>query len=153
LYWPKFHWSAVSQVTTTVSLNAAQDSDESAQESTYSMATEPPTTDKLQVDLHVKYIQSLNTKKDDLEYWLTEHLRLQGIYWGITALDLMQHVDALPREEVIKYVCDCQHESGGFGGHIGHDPHIQNTLPAIQVLATLNALDAIDADKVVECKN
>ena len=117
------------------------------------MATETPTTDKLQVDLHVKYIQSLNTKKDDLEYWLTEHLRLQGIYWGITALDLMQHVDALPREEVIKYVCDCQHESGGFGGHIGHDPHIQNTLPAIQVLATLNALDAIDADKVVKCKN
>jgi prenyltransferase beta subunit len=108
--------------------------------------------DKLQVDLHVKYIQSLNTKKDDLEYWLTEHLRLQGIYWGITALDLMNHIDALPRDELIEYVCACQHESGGFGGHIGHDPHIQNTLSAVQILATLDALDAIDADKVIQCK-
>jgi geranylgeranyl transferase type-2 subunit beta len=116
------------------------------------MASQTLAGDKLHIDLHVKYIQSLNTKQDDLEYWLTEHLRLQGIYWGITALDLMGHIDALPRDELIKYVVACQHENGGFGGHIGHDPHIQNTLSAVQVLATLNALDSIDTDKVIQCK-
>jgi geranylgeranyl transferase type-2 subunit beta len=116
------------------------------------MASQTLAGDKLHIDLHVKYIQSLNTKQDDLEYWLTEHLRLQGIYWGITALDLMGRIEALPRDELIKYVVACQHESGGFGGHIGHDPHIQNTLSAVQVLATLNALDSIDTDKVIQCK-
>jgi geranylgeranyl transferase type-2 subunit beta len=116
------------------------------------MSTEPQTPAKLQVDLHVKYIQSLNTKQDDLEYWLSEHLRVQGIYWGLNTLDMMGHIDALPRDDLIKYICSCQHENGGFGGHTGHDPHIQNTLSAIQVLITLNALNSIDTDKVIQCK-
>ena len=35
---------------------------------------------------HIRYIESLDTKKHNFEYWLTEHLRLNGIYWGLTAL-------------------------------------------------------------------
>ncbi|KAL1923409.1 uncharacterized protein VTP21DRAFT_8389 [Calcarisporiella thermophila] len=105
---------------------------------------------KLQIDLHVKYIQSLDTKHDDLEYWLTEHLRLGGIYWGLTALDLMNHIDALDRNKVIEYVKACQQPDGGFGGHIGHDSHIQTTLNAIHILSIYDALDAINTDKVIE---
>ncbi|EXX77571.1 Bet2p [Rhizophagus irregularis DAOM 197198w] len=67
---------------------------------------------RLLVDLHVKYIQSLDTKKDDLEYWLTEHLRLSGVYWGLTALDLLNSIDALKKEDVVKYVVSCQHDNG-----------------------------------------
>ncbi|RUP51510.1 terpenoid cyclases/protein prenyltransferase alpha-alpha toroid [Jimgerdemannia flammicorona] len=132
--------------------------------------TSPPAT--LLSDLHVQYIKSLDTfvppsefallasrpeftgiwplqKKDDLEYWLTEHLRVNGVYWGLTALDLMNNIDALERDQVIKYLQDCQHENGGFGGHLNHDPHLLYTLSVIQILVTYDRLDAIDVDKVV----
>ncbi|CAG8707517.1 6632_t:CDS:2, partial [Cetraspora pellucida] len=110
--------------------------------------TEKPS--ELFIDLHVKYIQSLDTKKDDLEYWLTEHLRLSGVYWGLTALDLMNNVDALNREDVVKYVVSCQHDNGGFGGHIGHDPHLLYTLYAVQILVIEDSLDAVNVEKIVE---
>lgn len=112
---------------------------------------EPP-TDQLLIPLHVKYIQSLDTRKDDLEYWLTEHLRLNGLYWGLTALDLMNNIDALPRQDVIDYVASLQLENGGFGGDKHHDAHITHTLSAVQILVTLDAVDAINVDKVIECK-
>lgn len=51
-------------------------------------------------------------KTDTLEYWLTEHLRLNGVYWGLTALCLLGHPEALDREETIKYVQSCQTEEG-----------------------------------------
>ena len=111
-----------------------------------------PSTDELLIPLHVKYIQTLNERQDELEYWLTEHLRLNGIYWGLTALDLMNHIDALPRQEVIDYVASLQHPTGGFRAHTDHDPHITCTLSAIQVLITLDALDTIDVEKVITCK-
>ncbi len=63
---------------------------------------------------HVKYIQSLDSKKDEYEYWLTEHLRLNGLYWGLTALHLLGRPDALPRDEVVAFVLSCQHENGGL---------------------------------------
>ncbi|CAG8488826.1 9390_t:CDS:2 [Dentiscutata erythropus] len=110
--------------------------------------TEKP--DELFIDLHVKYIQTLDTKKDDLEYWLTEHLRLSGVYWGLTALDLMNNVDALNKEDVVKYVVSCQHDNGGFGGHVGHDPHLLYTLYAVQILVIEDSLDAVNVEKIVE---
>lgn len=111
-----------------------------------------PVLDELLIPLHVKYIQSLDTRKDDLEYWLTEHLRLNGLYWGLTALDLMNHIDALPRYQVIAYVKSLQRDNGGFGGDVDHDAHITHTLSAVQVLITLDAIDEINVEKVVECK-
>ena len=74
--------------------------------------------------------------KTTLEYHLSEHLRVSGAYWGLTALDLMH---ALPREEqrdkAIEFVMACYHkETGGFGGNVGHDPHLLYTLSAIQIL-------------------
>ncbi|KAL7273614.1 Rab geranylgeranyltransferase [Rhizina undulata] len=100
------------------------------------------------VEKHVKYIQSLDTRKDELDYWLTEHLRVSGVYWGLTALCLLGHPDALPRDETIKFVKSCQHPSGGFGANPGHDAHMLYTVSAIQILAIEDALDEIDRDKV-----
>ncbi|KAI1474992.1 geranylgerany transferase type II beta subunit [Daldinia eschscholtzii] len=93
---------------------------------------------------HVKYIQSLDTKKDEYEYWLTEHLRLNGLYWGLTALHLLRHPDALPRAEAIDFVLSCQHESGGFGAAPGHDAHMLYTVSAVQILVLLDALDELE---------
>ena len=52
--------------------------------------------------------------------YVTEHLRMQGIYWGLTALALMGRIDALPREEMLDWVMSCwDAEAGTFGVHDG----------------------------------
>ncbi|KAL9111282.1 MAG: hypothetical protein Q9187_007943 [Circinaria calcarea] len=99
---------------------------------------------KLQGEQHVRYIQSLDTRRDELEYWLTEHLRLNGLYWGLTALHLLGRPDALPREETISFVLSCQHQTGGFGAAPGHDPHMLYTVSAVQILVTIAAVDELD---------
>lgn len=79
-----------------------------------------------------------------MEYWLTEHLRLNGVYWGLTALHLLSHPDALPRDQLIEFVLSCQSENGGFGPAPRHDPHMLSTVSAVQILATVDALDELD---------
>ncbi len=111
----------------------------------------PPKLDTLPADLtlataaHVKYIQSLDTKKDEYEYWLTEHLRLNGLYWGLTALHLLGHPEALPRDEVVDFVLSCQHDNGGFGAAPGHDAHMLSTVSAVQILAMTDAFDQLES--------
>ncbi|KAF8509493.1 terpenoid cyclases/protein prenyltransferase alpha-alpha toroid [Gautieria morchelliformis] len=108
------------------------------------------TAEKLLTDLHVKYIQSLGENKDDLTYHLTAHLRLNAVYWGLTALCVMKHKDALNREETIEFVLSCwDNEAGAFGAHPDHDAHILATLSAIQILTIHDALDRVDVPRVV----
>lgn len=99
---------------------------------------------QLATSAHVKYIQSLDTRKDEYDYWLTEHLRLNGLYWGLTALHLLGHPEALPRAETIDFVLSCQHETGGFGAAPGHDAHMLSTVSAVQILAMINAFDELE---------
>lgn len=119
--------------------------------------------DKLPVELqlatasHVKYIQSLDTRKDEYDYWLTEHLRLNGLYWGLVALHLLGRPDALPRDATIDFVLSCQHDNGGFGAAPGHDAHMLYTVSAVQILAMVDAFDELETRgkgkaKVGECK-
>lgn len=107
---------------------------------------------KLAADAHVKYVQSLDTKKDELDYWLTEHLRLNGVYWGLTAVHLLARPDALPRQGTIDFVLSCQHDNGGFGAAPGHDAHMLSTVSAVQILAMVDALDELDARGVGKAK-
>ena len=44
---------------------------------------------------------------------MTEHLRVNGVYWGLTALCIMGHQDALPREEMVDYVLECWDDEAG----------------------------------------
>ncbi|KAK0733946.1 terpenoid cyclases/protein prenyltransferase alpha-alpha toroid [Lasiosphaeria miniovina] len=99
---------------------------------------------QLATSAHVKYIQSLDTRKNQYEYWLTEHLRLNGLYWGLTALHLLGHPEALPRAETIDFVLSCQHECGGFGAAPGHDAHMLSTVSAVQILALIDAFDELE---------
>ncbi len=46
-------------------------------------------------------------QRKDLAYHMTEHLRLNGVYWGLTALCIMGKQDALDREEMVEYVMSC----------------------------------------------
>nr|KJB31780.1 hypothetical protein B456_005G208400 [Gossypium raimondii] len=103
---------------------------------------------ELAVDKHVKYILAVEKNKDSFESVVMDHLRMNGAYWGLTALDLLGKLDSVNVDEVISWILKCQHESGGFSGNIGHDPHILYTLSAVQVLALFNKLDVLDIDKV-----
>ena len=68
------------------------------------------------------------------EYCTTEFLRVSGVYWGLTAMDLMGQLDRMNRSEVIDFVKSCQHPAlGGFSPTLHHDPHLLYTLSAIQV--------------------
>ncbi|KAF9324977.1 hypothetical protein BG006_011509 [Podila minutissima] len=97
---------------------------------------------------HRKFVQELD--KDTLEYWLTEHLRVDGVNWSLNTLRLLGHPGALDKEKIVEFLVQCQHHNGGVGGHIHHDPHLVPTLSAIQVLFTYDCLDAINVDKVVD---
>jgi geranylgeranyl transferase type-2 subunit beta len=66
------------------------------------------------------------------------------VYWGLTALHLLGHPEALPRQETIDFVLSCQQDNGGFGASPGHDAHLLYTVSAVQILATVNALDELE---------
>ena len=99
----------------------------------------------LLVEQHVKFIQQLEQKRDSsLAYHMTAHLRMNGVYWGVCALELMRAGDALDREALIKFVMSCYDGlTGGFGAYPSHDAHILSTLSAIQILALKDALDVL----------
>lgn len=108
------------------------------------MTSSLPTELQLVIAPHVAYIQSLDTRRDELEYWLTEHLRLNGLYWGLVALHLLNRPDALPRDDTIEFVLSCQHEDGGFGAAPGHDAHLLSTVSAVQILGMVDALGVLE---------
>lgn len=99
----------------------------------------------LTIDKHVKYVVSLDKRSDEYEYWLTEHLRLNGVYWGLIALHLLAHPESLPRDELVIFTMSCwDSESGGFGAAPGHDSHMLHTCSAVQILAMVDALNVLD---------
>lgn len=76
---------------------------------------------------------------------------MSGVYWGLTALYLVDKLDAMDKNEILDWVLQCQQEDGGFGGSERHDSHILYTLSALQILALYDKLDLVDADKVAQC--
>lgn len=107
-----------------------------------------PSELRLHVDQHVRYIQALDTRKDEYAYWLTEHLRLNGIYWGLTALHLLKRPEALPRDGVLDFTIGCLRtdgeDAGGFGAAPGHDAHMLYTVSGVQILATLDGWEELE---------
>ena len=64
---------------------------------------------------------------------MTEYLRMSGMYWGLTVMDLMHALDKMNKDEVLQFIKECQHPNGGISASIGHDPHLLYTLSAVQV--------------------
>ncbi|KAJ3309462.1 hypothetical protein HDV04_006000 [Boothiomyces sp. JEL0838] len=96
----------------------------------------------LLVQKHIEYIQSLDTN-NDLQSHLSNHLRLNGIYWATTCLYLLDSIHLFDKNQVIKQVMECLKEDGGFAGYPTHDSHLLFTLSAIQILAIYDSLDLI----------
>lgn len=78
---------------------------------------------------------------------------MSGVYWGLTALYLVGHLEDMDGEEIINWVLASQHADGGFGGSPRHDSHLLYTLSALQVLALYQKLHLVDADKVISCES
>ncbi|CAI5756198.1 unnamed protein product [Candida verbasci] len=86
-------------------------------------------------DKHIQYVIEQESHRT-FEYWLSEHLRMNGLYWGVTALITMKSLDEnLNRQDVIDYILSCwDSKNGAFGSFPKHDAHILSTLSALQVL-------------------
>jgi geranylgeranyl transferase type-2 subunit beta len=69
---------------------------------------------ELLIHKHVSYIKALGDSKDELAYHLTAHLRMNAIYWGLMALCVMDHKDALSRDEMIDFVMSCWDDEAGM---------------------------------------
>lgn len=83
---------------------------------------------------HVQFTLDQSSNRS-YEYWLSEHLRLNGLYWGVTALVCMKQLEKLPQDEVVDFILSCWDEKmGGFGAFPRHDAHILSTLSALQIL-------------------
>lgn len=108
---------------------------------------------RLHTERHLQFIRSLDARINRLDYWQTEHLRMSGIYWALTALLLLKpdlspacqeqvfnEASPLTRTQIIDFVTSCQKGSGGFGGNTGHAAHLTFTLSAIQILCMLDAI-------------
>jgi geranylgeranyl transferase type-2 subunit beta len=68
---------------------------------------------KLHKEKHQEFIRNHDKCKDtDLAYWMTEHLRVSGYYWGLTSMALLSSLDEMPKEDILQYILSCQHPTG-----------------------------------------
>ncbi len=77
-------------------------------------------------------------------------MRMSGLYWSLTFLDLCNSMDRLNKEEIVEFLKKNQHESGGFGPCDGHDPHLLYTLSALQIILIYDVVHEINKEKLIE---
>ncbi|ENN71963.1 hypothetical protein HUJ04_003028 [Dendroctonus ponderosae] len=108
-------------------------------------------TEELLTSQHIDFIKKYGEEQNKFEYGMTDYLRLSGMYWGLTALELMNAGVTDTQDAIVEYIVKCQDpDSGGISACIDHDPHILHTLSGIQILAMFDKLDAIDIEGVVK---
>mmetsp|Transcript_614 Transcript_614/g.1877 ORF Transcript_614/g.1877 Transcript_614/m.1877 type:complete len:351 (+) Transcript_614:40-1092(+) len=103
----------------------------------------------LLVEKHAAYVKRVSEDTESYEFAVSEHLRMSGVYWGLSAMYLLGAMDRMDLKAIGDFVVSCQHPSGGFGGNVHHDPHMLYTLSAVQVMLLIDQVDRIDRDGVV----
>jgi geranylgeranyl transferase type-2 subunit beta len=99
---------------------------------------------------HATFILKYGKTDNLFEYIMSEHLRLSGLYWCITALDIMGKKDESDMELIFQVINEAKNDDGGYGAAKGHASHILHTLCAVQVLVTLDRMDLIDVESLVK---
>ena len=89
--------------------------------------------------------------RESFEFYATEHFRMSGVYWGLTAMHLLGRLDDMDGGAILDWVLACAKADGGFGGSERHDSHLLYTLSAVQVLALYDALDRADTGRIAAC--
>lgn len=100
----------------------------------------------LTTDLHSKFVRRLDDHKESFEHWKMQHLRMSGMYWGTSAMYVMDRLHELDGPEVVRFALSCQNADGGFGGNSGHDSHLLYTLSAVQLLCIFEAEKSMNVD-------
>eukprot|EP01040_Poterioochromonas_malhamensis_P024791 gene24791-30762_t len=66
---------------------------------------------------HVDYIRKVSADTESFEYLVSQHLRMSGVYWGLTALALLGvdlHSESVS-SSILEWIFSCFDEaSGGF---------------------------------------
>ena len=64
---------------------------------------------------HVAYIKKIANDKASFEYFVTQHFRMSGVYWGLTALSIMGKDlrKELNVNEIVEWVMSCYHPDIG----------------------------------------
>jgi len=75
----------------------------------------------------IKYVLTVQ------ESSMMEFLRMSGMYWGLTALYLINDGKIPKEDEIFEYITSCENNCGGYSPAPGHDPHLLYTLSAVQV--------------------
>lgn len=52
------------------------------------------------LEKHAEFIKEYGKKENTFEYGITDYLRVSGMYWGLTALELMNTFPAQSKDEV-----------------------------------------------------
>uniref|UniRef100_A0A914QYQ0 Geranylgeranyl transferase type II subunit beta n=1 Tax=Panagrolaimus davidi TaxID=227884 RepID=A0A914QYQ0_9BILA len=99
---------------------------------------------------HATFILKYGKTDNLFEYIMSEHLRLSGLYWCITALDIMGKKGESDMELIFQVINEAKNDDGGYGAAKGHASHILHTLCAVQVLVTLDRMDLIDVESLVK---
>lgn len=63
----------------------------------------------------VAYIKKVSSDKVSFEFVVTQHLRMSGVYWGLTAMSLLGKDlrTEMLTDEIVDWVMTCQDSSGG----------------------------------------
>ncbi|CAG9582285.1 putative geranylgeranyltransferase [Leishmania major strain Friedlin] len=93
-------------------------------------------------DLHHKFVHEL----DDNTQWKAQHLKMNGVYWGLSSLVLLHRMDYKPGD-VVDFVLSCYNGDGGFGGNADMDSHLLHTMSAVQLLCMFDAVARIDVER------
>eukprot|EP00930_Biecheleria_cincta_P045445 TRINITY_DN31314_c0_g1_i1.p1 TRINITY_DN31314_c0_g1~~TRINITY_DN31314_c0_g1_i1.p1 ORF type:complete len:357 (-),score=60.50 TRINITY_DN31314_c0_g1_i1:174-1211(-) len=101
---------------------------------------------------HVHYLQHLDDDKESLSYMMSEHLRMGGVYWGVSALALLGRLDDMSRKaEIVEWILSCRDPktAGGFGPNVGHDADLTSTHYALLILCIYDSVDRLDTEGVI----
>jgi geranylgeranyl transferase type-2 subunit beta len=75
---------------------------------------------------------------------------MNGTYWGLAALCLLDAKDTFNKQDVVEFVLSCFNEDGGFGSFKNHDSHLLSTLSALQILLIYESLDVLTDEDVAK---
>lgn len=104
---------------------------------------------ELLIEKHCSFLIGYGRSHNTYEYGVTDYLRMSGIYWLCTCLDLLHSLKSIDQNYIIDFIQKCYDEkSGGYSPAPNHDPHLLYTLSAIQILVEFNRIDLIDKDKL-----
>lgn len=90
----------------------------------------------------------------DWEYVYSDHFRMSGVYWALTALALLpgQPVSKfMAEDDLVAWIMSCKKEDGSFGHNEYHDGCLLATLSAVQIMVLLGRVSDLDADGIAGC--